>query len=284
MDAERLSKYSALILPNVALLSDAQCDQLRAYVKSGGSLFATFETSMYDERNNRREDFALADVFGMKKSGDVIGTTGNGYYSRIEKKHPILDGFTDTNWLMGAEHRVPVAPTSNPILTVVPGFVAYPPELAYPPTSHTNEPAIVLVEQGKSRLAYFSGDIERTFWTSGNPDLSRLINNTIRWMLRDAQPVSVDGSGVIETFAWETEPGFALHILNYTNPNTHRGWYRDFYPIGAQRVRFALPAGRKVSRVQLLRAEREIPFERTAAGIEFTVPGVTDYEVAAIES
>ena len=33
MESERLSKYSALILPNIAMLSDAQCDQLRAYVK-----------------------------------------------------------------------------------------------------------------------------------------------------------------------------------------------------------------------------------------------------------
>ncbi|HEX3119073.1 MAG TPA: alpha-amylase family protein [Candidatus Acidoferrum sp.] len=286
MDAERLSKYSALILPNVALLTDAQCDQLRAYVKSGGSLFATFETSMYDDRNQRRENFGLADVFGIQKSGDVIGTTGNGYYSRIERKHEILDGFTDTNWFMGAEHRLPIAPTTNPLLTVVPGFVAYPPELAYPPPekSHTNEPAIVLSEQGKSRLAYFSGDIERTFWTSGQPDLSRLINNTIRWMLRDAQPVRVEGQGLIETFAWETEPGYALHVLNYTNPNTHRGWYRDFHPIGAQRVRFGIPAGRKVKRVQLLRAEKEIPFKSTGNGIEFTIPSVTEYEVAAIET
>jgi hypothetical protein len=286
LDAERLSKYSAIVLPNVALLSDAQCDQLRAYVKAGGSLFATFETGMFNERNEPRDNFGLADVFGIKKSGDVIGTTGNGYYSRIERKHEILDGFADTNWFMGAEHRLQIGPTTNPVLTVVPGFVAYPPELAYPQPnqSHTTEPAIVLSEQGKSRLAYFSGDLERTFWTSGNPDLSRLINNTIRWMLRDTQPVNIEGSGLIETFVWETEPGYALHILNYTNPNTHRGWYRDFYPIGAQRVRFEIPNGRKVQRVQLLRAEKEIPFKRTASGVEFTIPTVTEYEVAAIET
>ncbi len=284
LDAERLSKYSALVLPNVALLSDAQCEQLRAYVKSGGSLFATFETSMYDERNNRRENFGLADVFAAHKNGDVVGTTGNGYYARIERDHPVLDGFAETNWFMGAEHRLQIEPVVNPVLTVVPGFVAYPPELAYPPKSHTMEPAIVVIDPGKSRVAYCPGDIERTFWTSGSPDLGRLIKNTIRWILRDSQPVSVEGPGLIETFAWETEPGYALHILNYTNPNTHRGWYRDFYPIGAQRVRFDIPSGRKVSRVQLLRANKTVPFKRTATGVEFTIPSVTEYEVAAIET
>ena len=46
MQPERINKYAALILPNTALLSDEQCAQLRAYVDQGGSLMATFETSM----------------------------------------------------------------------------------------------------------------------------------------------------------------------------------------------------------------------------------------------
>jgi Hypothetical glycosyl hydrolase 6/Beta-galactosidase trimerisation domain len=282
MDPDRLARYSALILPNVALLSDPQCEQLRAYVRSGGSLLATFETSMYDERNQRRENFGLADVFGIRKAGDVLGTSGNGYYARIESRHEILDSFKDTNWLVGAEHRLPVAPVANPLLTVVPGFVAYPPELAYPANSHTDEPALVLQEKGKSRLAYFSGDIERTLWISGQPDLSHLLRNTVKWILRDEQAVSVQGPGLVETFAWETEPGFALHVLNYTNPNTHRGWYREFYPLGPQKVRFDLPGEKRISRVQLLRAEKDIPFRRTPGGIDFTIPAVIDYEVAAI--
>jgi len=44
---EELKKYSALLLPNIALLTDEQCRQLRAYVDGGGSLLATFETSLY---------------------------------------------------------------------------------------------------------------------------------------------------------------------------------------------------------------------------------------------
>ncbi|HLH08321.1 MAG TPA: beta-galactosidase trimerization domain-containing protein, partial [Terriglobales bacterium] len=282
LDPEALKRYTALILPNVALLSDAQCEQLRAYVSAGGSLLATFETSMYDENNRRRENYGLAEVFGIHRAGDIIGTVGNGYYARIERGHQILAGFTDTNWLPGAEHRVPLAPVDKPVMTVVPGFVAYPPELAYPPTPHTDQPAVVLQEKGKSRLAFFPCDIERTMWISGHTDLSRLLRNTIRWVSHADQPVTVEGDGLVEAFAWKTEPGFALHLLNYTNPNTHKGWVREFYPIGKQRVTFEVPANTKLMRVQLLRSEMDIPFKRTGSAIEFTIPSVQDYEIAAI--
>ena len=257
LELERLTKYAALILPNIALLSDEQCAQLRAYVEQGGSLLATFETSMYSNQNHRRGDFGLADVFGIHAAGPVIGRRGNSnpFYARIERQHPILEGFTDTNWLPGAEYRLPVVAVENPVLTVVPGFVAYPPELSYPPVRQTTE---------------------------GNTDLSRLLQNTIRWVGGDGAPVRVEGTGLIEAFAWETEPGFAVHVLNYTNPNTHRGWLREFYPIGKQKVRLELPAGRRVLRIELLRAEKEIPFHRNGAAVEFTIPSVEDYEIAAL--
>ena len=76
---DNLRKYSALLLPNITLLSDSQLQQLRDYVDSGGSLLATFETGMYTERNQKRADFGLADVFGIHKAGEVQGTTGNAY-------------------------------------------------------------------------------------------------------------------------------------------------------------------------------------------------------------
>jgi hypothetical protein len=279
-----LAKYSALLLPNTALLSDEQCRQLRGYVDAGGSLLATFETSMYTERNERRRDFGLADVLGIRKAGDIIGTNGNAYLARIEKQHEILAGFSGTHWIPGAENRIPIAPVDGPVLSVVPGFVAYPPELSYPLEARTNEPAVVVRQKGKSRLVYFPGDIERTIWRSGHTDLARLLQNSIRWVAGANPPVTIEGDGAIEAFAWETQAGFAVHVLNYTNPAMHRGWLRKFYPIGAQKVKMSLPPGRRVTRVELLRAERDVRFSGGAGAIEFTIPAVEDYEVAALYS
>ncbi len=282
LEPERLAKYRALILPNVAMLSDAQCRQIRAFVDSGGSLLASFETSLYDENLNPRAEFGLADLLGVAKAGDVIGTNGNAYYARIERQHPILDGFHDTNWIPGAQNRIPLQPVQDAVLTVVPGFVRYPPELAYPPISHTDEPAVVLRESGPSRIAYFPGDVERTYWLTGHGDLLRLIDNTIRWITRDERIVDVSGEGFVEMFAWETSPGYAVHVLNYTNPDAQHGWIQATHPIGPQTVRLTLPAGARVKAVDLLRAGSSVMFSADGPSLQFTIPGVEDYEVAAI--
>jgi hypothetical protein len=287
LELEHLAKYRALLLPNIAMLSDRQCQQLREYVHSGGSLMASFETSLYDEDLQPRADFGLSDLMGVSKAGDAIGTNGNAYSARIEgsnagRKHAILEGFSDTEWLAGAQNRVPLKPVENPVLTVVPGFVRYPPELAYPAHPQTNEPAVVLRESGTSRMAWFPGDIERTYWLTGHGDLLRLLHNTIRWVSRDERIVRVDGAGLIEIFCWETSPGYAIHLLNYTNPCAQHGWLRSANPLGPQTLTMRLPTGIEAKSVELLKAGQSPSFRFQNQVLQFTVPSLEDYEVAAI--
>jgi hypothetical protein len=279
---ETLGRYSALLLPNIAWLSDAQCAQIRAYAASGGSVMASFETAMYDGNGRRRDNSGLAELFGIESVGPVAPPNGNGFYARIEHPHAILQGFEETNWIPGGAYRLPVKASGPMPLSVVPAYTAYPPELSYNLLPETGEPAVIARETGSSRLLYFSGDLERAAWRSGHTDLARLLQNSVDWLTREARPVEVKGEGLIECFAWETPAGYAVHLLNYTNPNLHRGWLRRHYPIGEQTVRLALPANGSVARVELLRAEREIAFKMNGTTLEFTVPGINDYEVAAV--
>jgi len=286
LGAERLRQYRALILPNVAMLSDAQCAQLRAYAESGGSLLATFETGLYDETGEARSDFGLAEVFGISRAGGVLRPMANfGAYAHIEQPgHALLRGISDTALLPGGEYVMPVTAAGlEPVLTVVPAYTGYPPEMAYaPPASQTRQPLVVPRESGTSRRLYLAGDWERSAWRSGNADLTQLLHNAIHWVTHDRALLRVEGEGVVEVFGWETDAGFAVHLLNYNNPNLHRGSIRRFYPVGRQTVTLEVPGGRKIARVQLLRAERTVPFKQHAGRLEFTVPAVNDYEVAAI--
>jgi hypothetical protein len=283
LDPTTLKKYAAVILPNVALLNDTQCRQLREYGRAGGGLLATFETGRYDGDGARRQELGVADVFGVNVAGDIQGPKGNSYYARIEQRHPILSGFEETQVLPGAEYRLPVKTRLPQILTVVPPYPAFPPEMVYARTPRTDEPAIVMTEEGLSRRIWLPGDVDRSFWRSGNGDLSRLLQQAVRWVSRDRAPVRVEGRGLVELFAWQTEPGFAVHILNYTNPNFARGWFRETYPLGPQTVKLELPEDVKVRRVQALRAGTDLKFKLRGQTLEFTLPAVRDYEIAAVE-
>lgn len=54
------------------------------------------------------------------------------------------------------------------------------------------------------------------------------------------------------------------------------------YPLGPQIVRMKLPQGMRVQSVSLLQAGRTVPFHLENQSLQFTIPRVEDYEVAAI--
>jgi hypothetical protein len=281
---DTLRKYRVLILPNAAYLSDRHVQQIREYASRGGSILATFETSRYDEWGNRRDDFALADLFGASAAGEVLPPRDNSYM-RIDQPHPVLEGCAGTSLLPGAEERVPIRAADGGalVLSVVPAYPAFPPEMVFPRQPRTSEPAAVFRQNGDARVAYFAGDVDRTFWRSSNTDLSRLIGTTVRWLRGDRQPLTmIEGDGVIEAFAWETEPGVALHLVNYTNPNMMRGWVRRFYPTGPLRIDLAAPGGRTIRRARALRAGRDLPLAAEGSQLRFETPPVADYEVIAL--
>jgi len=68
-DLDRLQEYPVVVLPNAVCMSDAEAEALRAYVREGGTLVSSYRTGLANEWNEPREDFALADVFGVSYTG-----------------------------------------------------------------------------------------------------------------------------------------------------------------------------------------------------------------------
>lgn len=101
LDLEHIGQFK-LLMPNVAALSDEQCEQLRRFVQQGGSLLATYETSLYDENGEQRQNFGLADLFGVQFKGRMPGPMKNSYL-RLERApapaadHPRSAGFEETD-------------------------------------------------------------------------------------------------------------------------------------------------------------------------------------------
>jgi len=71
----------------------AECAALTKFAHDGGSIIASFETSLFNEQNERRNDFELPISSAFMRRVNEERESGNGYMGRIERKHPILEGF-----------------------------------------------------------------------------------------------------------------------------------------------------------------------------------------------
>jgi hypothetical protein len=201
----------------------------------------------------------------------------------IKQRNSLTNGFEDTAWIAGPVWSVPLAPIENPVMTYIRPYPVYPPEAVFAREEPTDMPSVVLRELGKSRLVYFAGDMDATYWRTDNADLGRQLLNAVQWLMGDKNSVHVQGEGLMEVIAWETEPGFAVHMLNYNGPNAFRGRMRQPVALGNQTVRVRLPREVKIKTASLLRAETNIQFKQTGRIVELTVPSIKIYEVVALE-
>jgi len=291
LDRERLQTLKLLILPNIACLSDAQCEQIRAFVRSGGSLVATLETALYDERGGHRSDFGLADLFGARFAGRVEGPMQNSYL-RLERDrrsgafHPLLAGLEDTPRIINGVRRVEVraigGDTAVP-LTLIPSYPDLPMEMVYPRVEQTDSGQLFAREIGRSRIVYVPWDIDRTFWDVMSTDHGTLLANAVRWAANEEPPVTVTGPGLLDVTIWRQRESLTVHLVNLTNPMTMRGPIRELLPLSGQRVRIKVPGGTTARRVHLLVADRAPSIESTPGFVEVTVPAILDHEVVAVD-
>ena len=291
LDADHLGRFKTLILPNIAALSDEQCRQLRAFVERGGSLVATYETSLNDEWGARRADFGLTDLFGVSSRGRAQGPMRNAYLRleddpRTGQRHPILAGLDDAPRIIHGTYRLDVAPTRafpNPPLTLIPSYPDLPMEMVYPRVPKTDVAEVYLREVGPGRVVYFPWDIDRIFWEVLAVDHGTLLQNAVRWATDEEPPVQVTGPGVLDVTAWRQAASMTVHLVNLTNPMMMKGPFRELIPVGEQRVVVRLPEGAAVKKVHLLMAERALPVEQDGTHLAVTVPSVRDLEVVAID-
>jgi hypothetical protein len=289
LDAAHVSQFKTLILPNIAALSDSQCDQLRAFVNNGGSVIATYETSLDDEWGVRRKDFGLANLFGVGWKGRTEGPMQNSYL-RLEhdtaRGHQLLKGLEDAPRIVNGVWRLEVEPRekfAQVPLTLIPSYPDLPMEKVFPRVEKTDIAQVFLRESGKGRVVYFPWDIDRTFWEVLAVDHFKLLRNAVEWATNEEPPVSVTGVGVLDVTAWRQKNSMTVHLVNLTNPMMMKGPLRELIPVSEQQVRLRLPDGARVSRVHLLAADKKPRFTQRGRELHVVVPSILDHEIVAVD-
>ena len=298
--AEELSRYKAVILPNAAALSEAQVEALRSYVKNGGGLIATMETSLCDELGRQRNDFALADVFGVSYRGPVPAETTTEKASLDENfarslpeeywsqragagtfswdQHPLLKQETLTQLVpnktarfKGPQVRV-TAPTGPDELALQ--LLPDAPNGMSAPTEKL--PAAIVRRYGKGRVVYFAAGVDAAMFSYAYPYQRMILNAAVNWAASDVPSVTVSAPRCVQAvFKERKDPALGrqlvLHLFNNVNTTAHHGapatdvpLREETIPIHGIRVAFNGPAPR---RLHLEPGNHPIEITTNAAGL-----------------
>lgn len=253
-EEERLNLYKILILPNVACLSDLQAQKIRRFVERGGGLVALHESSLYDEYGSRRDDFALADVFGasFKRVRDHMGflphyrnfviaallpheitddesIEQDFRMDRGEDRPEVLGRTMSYVGLMSEVSSKADATTAAFISSIGdPGGInsqgldrdALGKVFETGQAPEAQAPLLLTRRHGKGRVVYLAGDLGQSYFVTPFPAQRKLLTNSARWVARDRQPtVEIDAPLCVlsNVFEQKAENRTVVHLLNQFN-------------------------------------------------------------------
>jgi hypothetical protein len=265
-------RFEVIVVPNVGVLTDEQIAQLQAY---SGRLVVTGESGLYDEWGDRRDDWALGDLLGVRHAGKRLGdgtvTDWENYdshsYLRIEDRS-VFDGDTDVLPFGG---QLEVVEADKPALTWIPPFPIYPPEKSWMEEPRSDVPALVLGE----RTAYIAADLDRLYAKHHHPDHGKLLANLVR---HDDIPLRVDGAGVLDCQLYRQGDRHILHLVNLDQGGAWRGRLEEFTPAGPFTVSLRVSG----SRARLLVSGDEVDVKEQDGWITVEVDRITDHEVVVL--
>jgi hypothetical protein len=273
----RLSDYQVILLPNVAVLDDEEVAAFRAFVRSGGGLYASRNTSILQPDGRRRPDFALADLFGASWAGETRDCVT--YFMPVDAHGDLFPYFHpglpiplfDFQAIVAARPGAQVLATLSLPYTDPTG-TPYASILCDPPGIHTDSPSMLLNRFGEGRAIYSGGMFE-----SREHDRHRLIMAKLIRLLA-ARPFwfECEGPKPVELTYFLQGEGTRgiLNVLNYQEelPNL---------PIFDLRIRVNA-AGRLPVAVSILPARESIAFSKIGEFVEFVLPRLQDFAMVEL--
>jgi hypothetical protein len=224
---EQLHPYRLLLLDNAACLTPTAMEAIRAFVRAGGGLVATYETSLCSPEGEKLSDFGLPDLLGTRYEGDL---KLNGGLTATENRGPIFLGdHAITNdpeirrfayrpiYYSAGDRRTQKAFDSLPFaggaLRVKPLDPAT--EIA---TIGMDEraPAILAHKYGKGRVVYIPLNLGQSYFFYSYPHLRMLLSRAVQWAAGTPPPIRVQGPSILRsTFFEQNDAGrWVVHLLN----------------------------------------------------------------------
>lgn len=291
--SQRLERYQAVVLSNLACVSDDLAAILEAYAAGGGGVIASFDAGTCTLDGTQRPTAAFDRMIGMRRTGRREGLKSS--YAKIEDAcDPLLAGIGDTDLIPNEGSLIEIAPEpgrSVP-LTLIPPVIAHSgATISIPEYSAikatTDIPVAICGQHGAGRVAYFCNQPEVLFYRYGFPDLGRVLANAVRWALNEPPALEVDAPDFVEATLM-TQPGRMLvHLVNFpVGKPLNTGWRpigRNLLPLSNIALRLALGPGERVREARVASSEQVLAVKQRDALAEVVVPRLEDHEIVVFE-
>ena len=275
----KLADFRAVVLPNMACVSDAQARAITEYVRAGGAMIATHETSLYDPSGNRRAGLALEQVMGAAYDPASPTTSAKNAYLCRRQPHAVTAWMRGTSVLPFSGRITPVRLTGDSVAPLVygsAGNLVDPEEMENP--VRTDVPLLIANTFSSGKSIYVACDLDRFYFRSRLDDARRVLGSAVVWALGDSPPLVTNAPSEVGVSLSRKAPFTFLHLVNTVGgrPLSEVVTIRD--------LEFHLRIGTKVKTVSALRRGSTLPFEARDGQVTFTVPILGAYEVVVIET
>ncbi|HUG19734.1 MAG TPA: ThuA domain-containing protein [Planctomycetaceae bacterium] len=311
LTAEDLARYKVLILANTACLDDRQVAAVKEFVANGGGLVASLDASLFDEFGTPRNNFALADVFGVDYRGlltsdppateaidvNFAQSIGPDYW---EKRKNVFDFKQDPeSFLNQGKMRTYVNDESvtfkGPALQVQPHSTEHqiPATIRIKSASGaTVHPGVVTHQYGKGRVAYFAAGLDAGYYLYAYPYQRLVIKHAIQWAANESPPVRVTAPMCVHSTIMrqtpDTGPRLIVHLFNDLNTTAHHALPNDDVPLREETVpihdiKIEIDSRYSVSRITQQPDGKELPLTQSADGVSVVVPKLEIHTMVVVE-
>ena len=173
--------YGAVVLADQPILNDAEVEEIRRFVADGGALLATAATGTRDIENKLLDDFALADVLGVKCLG--ASGTENSYLRTVQKNEEYGIPAYDIP-VVGPYMRIETT-TAKRLVELLPPYEGIKSGTA-PPAESPEGPGVTINAYGKGKAIYCAANLFTAYYQQDTPVLRKLA----LWMLGLGYPAS----------------------------------------------------------------------------------------------
>ncbi len=268
-----ISKYELIILPNATCLGKEETEKIRDFVRQGGNIISTFETSHYSENGEKLDNFALHDVFGIANSGDVFGPLSWDYIVATDDKHFSLKEIRN-RYIKAPTYGLKLkARAKAPLLFCkpLPGSYAGSPEIS-------DFPFLIHNEFGKGKSVYIAGTFGGSLYKFHFPEYYQILFNLVSWS--STQVVKLENApSSVEVNLRKKGNSVYLYLINFTSEMKRP--VERIIPVTNIRIDIALKQKVRSIRTLVIGNDQEFTWKEDTATL--VIPIVKDYEVLKID-